>query len=183
MSRILVAGIGNIFQADDAFGVEVVQRLARRALPPGVKVVDFGIRGVDLAYALLDGHDAAVLVDTAQRGEPAGTLYVIEPERPAAEGVESPAFSPHELDPARVLDLVRALGGDCPRVLVLACEPLSLGDEQGEIGLSAPVAAAVEPAIAMIEKLVRQLSERSDAAVEYDGPGANQVRTNERSVS
>jgi hydrogenase maturation protease len=159
MSGILVAGIGNIFKGDDGFGVEVAQRLTRRAWPAGVKVVDFGIRGLDLTYALLDGYDAAVLVDTVQRGEPPGTLYVIEPERSGAEA-PNPGdleFSPHELDPAKVLRLVQALGGDCPRVVVLACEPLTFGDEEDAMGLSAPTAAAVEPAIAMIEDLVGRL--------------------------
>ena len=80
MISILVAGIGNIFNGDDAFGVEVVRLLAQHSLPAGVKVIDFGIRGIDLTYALLDGYDAAVLVDTAQRGERPGTIYVIEPD-------------------------------------------------------------------------------------------------------
>ena len=80
MSPILVAGIGNIFNGDDGFGVAVAQRMARREPPAGVTIKDFGIRGLDLTYALLDGYAAAVLIDTAQRGEPPGTLYVIEPD-------------------------------------------------------------------------------------------------------
>lgn len=161
MSRILVAGIGNLFKGDDAFGVEVVQRLARRALPEGVRVVDFGIRGLDLTYALLDGYDAAVLVDTAQRGEPPGTVYVIEPERPAPgnPAPEDIALSPHDLDPAKVLRLVAALGGGCQRIAVVACEPLTFGDEDGAMGLSAPVAAAVEGAVGAVERLVHELLE------------------------
>ena len=83
MSPILVAGIGNIFNGDDGFGVAVAQRMAGRALPAGVTVKDFGIRGLDLTYALLDGYAAVILVDTAQRGEPPGTVYVIEPEASA----------------------------------------------------------------------------------------------------
>jgi hydrogenase maturation protease len=161
MTRILVAGIGNIFKGDDAFGVEVAQRLARRPLPAQVKVVDFGIRGIDLTYALLDGYDAAILVDAAQRGEVPGTVSIVRPDPPPAQGVPAPeaAFiEPHNLDPARVLALVAALGGGCRRVLLVACEPLDLGDEEtGAMGLSAPVAAAVDEAVAAIERLVGDL--------------------------
>ena len=82
MSGVLVAGIGNIFHGDDGFGVAVAQQLAGRGLPPGVRVVDFGIRGLDLVYALLDGYSAAILIDAVERGDPPGTLSVIEPERP-----------------------------------------------------------------------------------------------------
>ncbi len=158
MSGILVAGIGNIFNGDDAFGVEVVQRLRARpqGLPEGVKAVDFGIRSLDLVYALLDGHDAVVLVDAAPRGEQAGTVSVIEV---APEGVADTTFSPHALDPAAALGLARSLGsGDAP-VFVVACEPLTLGGEEGTMGLSPPVAAAIEPAIAAIDGLVRQLQQ------------------------
>jgi hydrogenase maturation protease len=160
MSGILVAGIGNIFKGDDGFGVEVVARLAQVSLPSGVKVVDFGIRGIDLTYALMDGYSAAVLVDTMQRGEPPGTVSVIEPDLPLQGPAGDPAdltFSPHDLDPAKVLRLARMLGAGCPRLLVIACEPLTFGDEDGAMGLSAPVAAAVQPAVAAVEKLVRNL--------------------------
>ena len=92
MSQILVAGIGNIFKGDDAFGVEVARRLAQSPLPAGVKVVDFGIRGIDLTYALLDGYDAAILVDTAKRGAAPGTVSIVAPERHSAEEV-SPSIS------------------------------------------------------------------------------------------
>ena len=161
MNRLLVAGIGNLFKGDDAFGIEVVQRLARRALPEGVRVVDFGIRGLDLTYALLDGYDAAVLVDAAQRGGAPGTVYVIEPEQPA-EGNPAPedlALSPHDLDPAKVLRLVAALGGGCRRMVVVACEPLTFGGEDGAMGLSDPVAAAVEGAVETVEQVIHELLE------------------------
>ncbi|MFZ3310089.1 MAG: hydrogenase maturation protease, partial [Xanthobacteraceae bacterium] len=137
MTSILIAGIGNIFNGDDAFGVEVVRRLARRNLPASVKVIDFGIRGIDLTYALLEGYGAAVLVDTAQRGETPGTISVVEPDQEEA-GTPMPEdlmLSPHELDPAKVLRLVTALGGTCKRVLLVACEPLTFGGEQGAMGL------------------------------------------------
>ena len=96
---ILVAGIGNVFLADDGFGVEVARRLAERELPAGVKVADFGIRGMDLAYELQEDYDAAILVDAVPRGQPPGTLFVIEPELDAAE----PALDAHAMDPVRVL--------------------------------------------------------------------------------
>jgi hydrogenase maturation protease len=154
VSRVLVAGVGNVFKGDDAFGVEVAQRLAQATLPAGVDVVDFGIRGIDLTYALLDDYDAAVLVDITQRGEPPGTVYVIEPEIEAHEDVapEDLVLSPHDLDPAKVLVYVNALDGRCQRILVVGCEPEDFGGEtEGKMGLSKPVAAAVEPAMALIE--------------------------------
>jgi hydrogenase maturation protease len=160
MSGILVAGIGNIFKGDDAFGVEVAQRLARRPLPEGVKVVDFGIRGIDLTYALLEDYDAVILVDAAQRNEPPGTVSIIEPERPSYESaVDGGVFvEPHNLDPAKVLSLVAALGGGCRRLLMVACEPESLGDEEiGAMGLSPPVAAAADEAVIVIERLIGRL--------------------------
>lgn len=166
MSGILVAGIGNVFKGDDAFGVEVVARLARRRLPDGVKVVDFGIRGIDLTYALTDGYGAAVMVDTMQRGEKPGTVSVIEPEPEADEDPADLTFSPHDLDPAKVLRLARMLGGACQRLLVIACEPLTFGDEDGAMGLSEPVAAAVEPAVTAIEALVRNLLREQEAGTE-----------------
>ncbi len=157
--RILVAGIGNIFLGDDAFGVEVVRRLARRPQPAGVKVVDIGIRGIDLVFALLDGYDLVILVDTASHGQRPGTLYLIEPsvggastERPAM-----PMFDLHDLDPAKVLRTAQAMGGQVDRVVLVACEPEATGDEaQGLGGLSPSVAAAVDPAIEMIESLIAE---------------------------
>ena len=156
---ILVGGIGNLFKGDDGFGTEVAQRLLRRQMPDGVKVVDFGIRSLDLTYALLDGWEAVVLIDTAQRGHPPGTVSVIEPDRPVG-GVPAPEelmLEPHDLDPAKVLRLIGALGGDCPAVRVVACEPLTFGGEDGAMGLSEPVAASVDAAIATVEELIDEL--------------------------
>jgi len=161
MISILVAGIGNIFNGDDAFGVEVVRLLAQRSLPAGVKVIDFGIRGIDLTYALLDGYGAAVLVDTSQRGEVPGTISVVELDTDEA-GVASPddlMLSPHELDPAKVLRLVAALGGTCKPVLLVACEPLTFGGDEGVMGLSGPVAAALDSAAETVEELVSVLTD------------------------
>jgi len=159
VSQILVAGIGNIFKGDDAFGVEVARRLAQSPLPAGVKVVDFGIRGIDLTYALLDGYDAAILVDTAQCGAAPGTVSIIAPERPLAGEAPGDLFlEPHNLDPAKVLRVVEALGGSCQHILLVACEPETFGDEEtGAMGLSPPVASAVDEAIKAVERLVGDL--------------------------
>jgi hydrogenase maturation protease len=156
-ASILIAGIGNIFLGDDAFGVEVARSLATRALPVEVVVKDFGIRGFDLAYALLDPWQAVILVDALARNEPAGTLFVLEPDlsglgNPGAEGMD---LNPHGMDPMRVLNLAASLGTISARILVVGCEPLDFGDElEGRMGLSAPVQAAVEEASNMIEELV-----------------------------
>jgi hydrogenase maturation protease len=151
---ILIAGVGNIFQGDDAFGVEVARRLLATEMPPGVMVKDFGIRGVDLTYALMDGHDTVILVDAAARGEKPGTVSLVECDR-AVNGIpDAPILSAHDLDPAKVMQLVAALGGDCGRLLLVACEPADLGGADGRIGLSPPVAAAIEPATQLVMSLL-----------------------------
>ncbi|WP_377268116.1 hydrogenase maturation protease [Peterkaempfera sp. SMS 1(5)a] len=156
--RILVAGIGNIFLGDDAFGPEVAAALLERRLPGGVRVADFGIRGMDLAYALVDGCDAAVLVDAAPRGCEPGSLHVIEPDLDAAADAAPEA---HAMDPVRVLALAHRLGdGRLPRVLVVGCEPshCPTGDEpEPEPGLSPAVRAAVGPAVSLVERVVGDL--------------------------
>lgn len=165
MTSILVACIGNIFNGDDAFGVEVARRLSQGALPDGVQVIDFGIRGIDLTYALMEGHDAVILVDAAQRGEAPGVVSIVEPEL-VEEGdlsSEDPSLSPHDLDPAKVLRLVSALGGTCRRALLVACEPLTLGGDEGVMGLSEPVAAAVDVAAETIEELIDEMMALSAA--------------------
>lgn len=154
---ILIAGIGNIFLGDDAFGVEVAQRLARRELPEGVQVVDFGIRGLDLAYALLDAHDAVILVDAAPRGGEPGSLYVLELDSSAVPD-GPPLIEAHSLQPAKVLQLVAALGGHVRRLLLVGCEPTPLADaDDMQMGLSAVVQSAVDAAIPLIEELVTRL--------------------------
>jgi hydrogenase maturation protease len=158
--RILIAGIGNIFLGDDAFGSEVARRMAAHPLPGDVRVVDFGIRGLDLAYALLDDPDAAILVDAVPRGGPPGTLYVIEPDLGAGgyATADDPVIEAHAMDPVRVLRMAAAMGGRPDRVLVVGCEPATLGsDEDPAIGLSPPVEAAVNEAIRLIESLVDRL--------------------------
>jgi hydrogenase maturation protease len=168
--RILIAGIGNIFLGDDAFGVEVAQRMAARPLPAGVRVVDFGIRGFDLAFALMEDDDVVILVDAAPRGEPAGTLYVIEPEMDGSSAPDPDALllDPHALDPAKVLKLVSALGGRSKRVLLVGCEPAALSADESEDtapGLSAPVQAAIDEAIRLIESLVMEIRALDPAPV------------------
>ncbi|MDL2080483.1 hydrogenase maturation protease [Streptomyces sp. GXMU-J15] len=159
MTRLLVAGVGNIFLGDDAFGPEVLRALERRPLPPGVRARDFGIRGLDLAYELLEGYDVAVLVDAAERGHPPGTLSVIEPDLPDGPGPAAPPEA-HGMDPAKVLALAAHLGhGPLPRVLVLACEPQERprGDEDILPGISAPVADAVDRAVDALHTVVPAL--------------------------
>ncbi len=154
--RVLLAGIGNVFLGDDAFGVAVARRLARLDLPPGVEVADFGIRGLDLAYALQD-YDAVVFVDAAPRGEAPGTLSVIEPDLDAGEV----AIDTHGMDPVRVLGLARAVGRVPSRVLVLACEPERVvhGEHDEDLlgELSPAVEAAVGEAVAVAQSLAGEL--------------------------
>lgn len=164
--RILVACIGNIFLGDDAFGVEVAKLLARRPLPQGVDVVDFGIRGLDLAYAILDGCDATVFVDATPRGGDPGTLYLIEPDLDALESTDAPAMvEAHGMHPLNVLRLVKSMGGTFGKILLVGCEPMPLDpDSDGEMGLSHPVAAMLDDAVTMIESLVADLSKELSAS-------------------
>jgi hydrogenase maturation protease len=163
--RVLVAGIGNVFLGDDGFGVALVERLAERALPPGVEAVDFGIRGMDLAYALGEGWSAVVLLDAAPTGQPPGTLTVLEPEIDAVE----PALDAHGMDPVKVLALAKTLGGPLPRTLVVACAPgtVMTGEEEDVVAeLSAPVRAALEPGVELVESLLRELTSPAPAPKE-----------------
>jgi hydrogenase maturation protease len=163
--RILIAGIGNIFLGDDAFGVEVAQRLLGRAWPEGVRVVDFGIRGFDLAYSMMSDCDVTILVDAAPRGEAPGTLFVIEPDLAEMNAERDAEIETHAMNPVAVLRLVNALGSQPGRVLVVGCEPASFGPDEGWMGLSEPVQAAVDEAVPLVESLVEQiLSEARVAA-------------------
>lgn len=177
MTRILVAGVGNIFNGDDAFGVEVVRRLADRTLPRDVDVIDFGIRGVDLAYALIDRYEIAILVDIASRGEAPGTLSIVEPELDEFPASDL-AASAHDFDPATVLRLVSQLGGACRKTLLIACQPLVFGGEEGAMGLSEPVAAAVEPAAELVEQLVASLIRGDDPSFDRRNMGETTAERN-----
>jgi hydrogenase maturation protease len=154
--NILIACVGNIFLGDDGFGVEVARRLASKTLPPEVTVKDFGIRGFDLTYALMDSPDLTILVDACCRGYRPGTVFLLEPD-PIQEG-QTAAFEPHGMNPMNVLKMVKSLGGTPGRVLVVGCEPAELGsDSDGQLGLSEPVDAAVDEAISLIESLVSKV--------------------------
>ena len=157
LPRVLVAGIGNVFLGDDAFGVEVVQRLLRRPQPDGVRITDFGIRGFDLAYAMLEQHEVVILVDTTSRGGDPGTVYVIEADTRAGDG-PAPEIQAHSMTPAAVFHLIRSMGEEPPgRVLVVGCEPATFGPEElGQMGLSDTVAAAVPGAVELVEQLVTE---------------------------
>lgn len=157
---ILVAGIGNVFLGDDGFGVEVAHRLAGRSLPGDVTVTDFGIRGYDLAYALVRGADYTILVDACPRGEPPGTVFVLEPDLTDLDARDGgPAVvDAHDLNPLHVLRLARSLGAELRKVVVVGCEPATLGPPEGHMGLSDPVRAAVDEAVPLIEGLIARFS-------------------------
>ena len=159
LKRVLVAGVGNVFLGDDGFGVEVVRRLAGRELPEGVEVADFGIRGMDLAYALQDDYDVVVFVDALPRGEEPGTVYLLEPE---IEEDGAVALDTHGMDPVRVIKLARALGAKPTRTLVVGCEPRVVvsGEDYEDMlmELSEPVIAAVEEAVKLVESLVEEIN-------------------------
>jgi hydrogenase maturation protease len=166
VSRVLIAGIGNIFMGDDGFGCEVAQRLSRRELPEHVDVVDFGIRAVDLSYTLTDGYDFAILLDTVKRGGAPGTVYVIEPDLSDSNGESEPGEHPiaaHDMDLGSILRFVASLGKRGPHVLLVGCEPECLGGDFGHIGLSAVVSAAVDRAAAEVQTLLKELLRRSAA--------------------
>jgi len=158
--RILVAGIGNVFLGDDAFGVEVAQRLAQRSLPDEVRVVDFGIRSLDLAYALTDGYETVILVDAVPRGGVPGTVYLITPEAadPSPSAGPDPIFEMHALDPAKVLRLAAAMSGQVRRLFLVGCEPAPTDDTLDmHLGLSKPVQAAVDEGVRLVESLIDSL--------------------------
>ena len=153
---ILVAGIGNIFLQDDGFGVEVAKRLADSELPEGVKVTDFGIRGVHLVYEMLDGgYDTTILIDAAPRGEAPGTVYLIEPDLDNIDAQQSASMDAHSMDPQVVFATLKSLGGSPRRVLIVGCEPLVIDDG---IGLSEPVGRAVEEAVRLVHSVVDDLA-------------------------
>lgn len=162
---ILVAGIGNIFLGDDGFGCEVLRRLRMRAWPENVRVVDFGIRGFDLAYALLDGSDVTIFVDATPRGGTPGTLYTIEPDLGGLDSLDEQAMmvEPHGMNPMKVLGMVKSMGGELKRILLVGCEPATLGPEEGQMGLSEEVEAVVDKAVGIVESLVAKILDEQRA--------------------
>ena len=159
-ARILVAGIGNIFLGDDGFGPEVIRRASARLDDSrfdgiSVKAVDYGIRGVHLAYDLLDEWEALVLVDAVPgRGAP-GTLHVFEADHRTL--TPTTGFAAHSMDPAAVFATLGALGGTAPKTVVIGCEVSTVDDV---MGLSAPVAAAVPGAVDAIDDVLSVLAPR-----------------------
>ena len=159
---VLIAGIGNIFLADDGFGVEVVNRLASKSFSSGVRAADFGIRGFDLAYALMEGYETTILVD-AYPGEGApGTLFVVELDLQESNSAEAQAgaIEPHGMNPLEVLRMATNMGGQLKRVLLVGCVPATLGPEEGQMGLSEPVTVAVDEAAKLVESLVTRILAR-----------------------
>ena len=162
MRHILIAGIGNAWMKDDGFGGQVAARLTERELPPEVAVFDFGTGGLDLAYEVMRGYDALILVDISRQGGEPGTLYVMEADEEDIEaGIEDgQLINPHGMDPQTVLRFVKTLSAWPGRVTVIACEPAAVG-EMG-FGMSDEVTAAVDRAVELVLTTVDEL--RSDAA-------------------
>jgi hydrogenase maturation protease len=173
--RVLVAGVGNVFLGDDAFGVEVARRLGDESMPDDVAVIDYGIRGVHLAYELLDGYESLVLIDAMAQGGSPGDLYVFEPAR--NQGPGTGLHDAHDLSPATVLalvdDLANSLGGGIDRVVVVGCEPSQVDES---MGLSAPVEAAVPEAM----RLVREVAEELAAMTRETGGCGNGASSDSR---
>jgi hydrogenase maturation protease len=157
--RILVAGIGNIFLGDDGFGVEVASKLANYTFPQGVRVTDFGIRGFDLAYALMEGYETTILVDAYPvEGQP-GTLFVVEPDLQNLDsaGTQPGFVDPHGMNPINVLRMAVNMGARLKRILLVGCVPATLGPEEGQMGLSEPIAAVVDEAVQLVDSLVTRI--------------------------
>lgn len=154
--KVLVAGVGNIFQGDDAFGVFAVRELIARDLPEEVRVTDFGIRTYDLAFAMMDGYDAVILVDATARGGTPGTLYVIDPEIDAVEAGQA-VVGGHSMTPSMVLRMISAIEGFGGRVVVVGCEPATLECVDGRVALSRAVEAALPESVEIIQQLIRDI--------------------------
>jgi hydrogenase maturation protease len=164
-SRVLVAGIGNVFLSDDAFGVEVARLLSGRALPEGVGVEDYGIRGIHLAYDLLEGYGALVVIDAVPMGEPPGTLALIEPEPAVGPATlrsshfDGDGVSPldaHTMSPDIVLATLARLGGSVERIVIVGCQPGHLGEG---MGLSPAVREAVPAAVRLCLEVVADIAQ------------------------
>jgi hydrogenase maturation protease len=154
--QVLVAAVGNLWLRDDGFGGEVAKRLQARELPEGVSVFDFGTGGLDLAYEVMRGYDALILVDVSRQGGEPGTLYVMEADEASVEGAieDGAAIDPHGMDPRTVLRFVKAVGGWPGRVIVVACEP-AVVEELG-IGLSPEVESVVDRAVELVESTIAE---------------------------
>jgi len=165
--RILVAGVGNTWLRDDGFGGETARRLREHAMPPGVAVMDAGTGGLDLAYEVMRGYDALLILDVSRQGGEPGTLYVMEVSEQSVDvGIEDgDAINPHGMDPQTMLRFVRSLGAWPGRVMVIACEPAEV--EELGLGLSPEVSAAVERAVELVAQTAEEL--RVSAATQAEG--------------
>jgi len=172
---MLIAGVGNIFLGDDGFGAEVARRLAAAELPDWVRVADYGISGMHLAYDLAEGYETTVLVDASARGGEPGTVYLLEVDAGGPPGRESALLDAHGMQPDVVFRMLDLLGADAGRVLVVGCEPASV--DEG-IGLSAPVAAAVDEAVRVVLDLVRA----ADPQERAEGAAPPGLRSEERAT-
>ena len=152
---ILVAGIGNIFLGDDAFGSEVARRLLQHREPSNVVVKDLGIRAVDLLYSLMDSYDRVIIVDATPRGGEPGSIYLLEPVEKDFDGIPA-SLDPHSMNPMRVLALARSMGAEIKNVRIVGCEPATASPDSETIGLSPCVSAAIPKAIELIESLVQE---------------------------
>jgi hydrogenase maturation protease len=156
-NKILVAGIGNIFLGDDAFGSEVARRLMDEKLPPEVRVIDFGIRAYDLAYAIMDGYDVTILIDITAQGQAPGTVYLIEPDLNQFEQLDDNLADAHSMNPAKVLQMIRRFGNSSGKLYLIGCEPAILEAEDGQIGMSETMEKSVPQAIEWVKTLVDDL--------------------------
>lgn len=169
-SPVLIAGIGNIFQGDDGFGVAVAQELAATDLAERACIMDTGIRGIDLCFAMLDPRELTILIDATQRGGPPGTLYLIEidPEQIGESGHDTELPNSHGLDPLHVLTLAKRMGAQFGRLLLVGCEPLILDcDDSGDIGVSSGVRSAVHGAVQIVQDLVEDFETSKKEVTTY----------------
>jgi hydrogenase maturation protease len=156
-ARILIAGIGNIFLGDDGFGVEVVKHLSTRDFPASVRILDFGIRGFDLAYALQDGYETTILVDAYPHGQSPGTVSLVEPDLSKLDEPGKAVVETHGMNPLNVLRMAAAMNGSLKEILLVGCEPGTFGGEEGQMGLSEPVAAAIDEAVKLVAATVDKI--------------------------
>lgn len=159
-ARILIAGIGNIFLGDDGFGVEVVKRLSTRDFPASVRILDFGIRGFDLAYALQDGYETTILVDAYPHGQSPGTVSLVEPDLSKLDEPGKAVVETHGMNPLNVLRMAAAMNGSLKQILLVGCEPATFGGEEGQMGLSEPVAAAIDEAVKLVAATVDKILQK-----------------------
>jgi hydrogenase maturation protease len=164
MKKILLAGIGNIFQGDDAFGCEIIRALAAETLPAGVTAVDYGIRSYDLAYALNDDYDAVVLIDAAGQGKEPGSVYLMQLDPGKLSEMDQGSVDPHAMNPVSVIQMAQSFGVIKSSLYLIGCEPENLGGEDGAMGLSERVEGALPQALQLTRSLLAELLSGSTAA-------------------